>query len=627
MLTAPKNAALLAIFKHWLAIQSHPVVTSGRQSKATLQARIGLTIHLADYFLLNAKTFQLASHGFGLVTENDIRALTWKLSGSRSTYTTIYEWPARLSAFLRSKAASLPTNELLAIILRQPLLTSEPRGGPAMTSLSEDEIIRARAALWRDGLLHSRDLSGLRADIPAIWRIVQPSVLGCERNVPVPPELTIRTAFSNARRSATRPKPADMGQRPSSKTSFSTYLSIIRSLSLLEGDGISMPPVPRKVFGDARLGVNLSECEPPGRFALPDSELVLRHLRHAIEFAIAYGDALVDAYLYLLQGWRPSDGGLTKHARFVFAHSCVTPELDSLHITGWFACPKYKLETLEEDLARQRHSLQYLMRVLVGAIQLSIGALSARRIQELYDLHAGSSLDASRTRLVFFNRKSGLGDLRQKESRPIPGIAVRMIGMLERLQLGMINLGAIKKPARLFAHPSRQGGKLSECGIVSHRNVDLFCDYVHAADGKNGSFVRIRQHQLRRFFAMLFFWGKSYGGLDTLRWFLGHADPRHLYRYITEAVPGEVLRKVKAAYAVGRIKDASAEEPLADLVEHHFGTRQFSVLDDDEVTEYIETLLEQGTVTVEPEFIHTRSGPSHRVLIHVRQGGSGGKIA
>ena len=38
---------------------------------------------------------------------------------------------------------------------------------------------------------------------------------------------------------------------------------------------------------------------------------------------------------------------------------------------------------------------------------------------------------------------------------------------------------------------------------------------------------------------MLFFWSKSYEGLDALRDFLGHTDTEHLYHYITENINGE----------------------------------------------------------------------------------------
>ncbi len=123
---------------------------------------------------------------------------------------------------------------------------------------------------------------------------------------------------------------------------------------------------------------------------------------------------------------------------------------------------------------------------------------------------------------------------------------------------------------------------------------------------------------MRRFFAMLFFWGSAFGGMDTLRWFLGHTDISHLYHYITESIPGDVLRSVKANFA-GHILKQQPEKAheLAAIIQHHFGTDNFSVLDSDELDEYVEELMIEGRVEIEPEFLETVEGNSYRILIKV----------
>jgi hypothetical protein len=115
---------------------------------------------------------------------------------------------------------------------------------------------------------------------------------------------------------------------------------------------------------------------------------------------------------------------------------------------------------------------------------------------------------------------------------------------------------------------------------------------------------------------MLFFWGDAFGGAETLRWFLAQTDARHLYRYITECTPGEVLMAVKANYAGGQVRagDASAKR-LADLLSVRFGTRDFMVLAAEELDEYIEELLIAKTLTVEPIFFDTPDGQRYRIAI------------
>ena len=55
------------------------------------------------------------------------------------------------------------------------------------------------------------------------------------------------------------------------------------------------------------------------------------------------------------------------------------------------------------------------------------------------------------------------------------------------------------------------------------------------------------------------------------------------------------------------------------MLEIKFGTRQFSVLDSDELEDYIEDLMEEGKLEIEPEFFETPNGKTFRVLIVVKE--------
>jgi hypothetical protein len=241
----------------------------------------------------------------------------------------------------------------------------------------------------------------------------------------------------------------------------------------------------------------------------------------------------------------------------------------------------------------------------------------ARRNGELMDLVAGACLDAAETHLVFFNRKSGPADMREKVARPIPPIATRFIKQIEYLQEELISRGLLKAKSFLFAHPLQSDDRLALPGQSNlYEALDFFCDYFEMPLDQEGRRYYIRQHQLRRFFAMMFFWGSAFGGMDTLRWFLGHTDLAHLYHYITESTPGEVLRAVKAQYASERVRaQGNDTELLRSLLMQHFGTRDFSILDSEELDLHIEELIIEGQVNIEPEFFSTPEGDQMRVLI------------
>ncbi len=170
---------------------------------------------------------------------------------------------------------------------------------------------------------------------------------------------------------------------------------------------------------------------------------------------------------------------------------------------------------------------------------------------------------------------------------------------------------------------------------IYNDHLDAFCDYFETScvQRESGELYRyyIRQHQLRRFFAMVFFWSKSFDGLDTLRWMLGHTDIEHLYHYVTEAQTGDVLNGVKASYLVDQLSARKLENiaELKHVLAKRYGisaanvsisTISEAIPDFEDVNEYktipsMETmrqretlerqvleLIEDDIVTLEPEF-------------------------
>ena len=105
--------------------------------------------------------------------------------------------------------------------------------------------------------------------------------------------------------------------------------------------------------------------------------------------------------------------------------------------------------------------------------------------------------------------------------------------------------------------------------------------------------------------------------MDTLRWFLGHTDAQHLWHYITESTPGLALRSVAAEWAAYGVKHSTREaELLASELTEHFGTSDFSVLEDEALTLYLEDLMEEGRLCIEPEFLD--HGRQYRIAVVLR---------
>ncbi|EQA0897493.1 TPA: integrase [Escherichia coli] len=148
--------------------------------------------------------------------------------------------------------------------------------------------------------------------------------------------------------------------------------------------------------------------------------------------------------------------------------------------------------------------------------------------------------------------------------------------------------------------------------------LNRFSDYFETQLSSDGRRYYIRTHQMRRFFAMTFFWNGGFGGLDTLRWFLGHTNLEHVYHYITEAVPGEVLRRVSAEYASeALVSRQSNSKSLGALLEERYGVSTFSIMQSDEVADYIEDLIIEGILKIEPVFYDTPDGNRYEILFKI----------
>lgn len=204
----------------------------------------------------------------------------------------------------------------------------------------------------------------------------------------------------------------------------------------------------------------------------------------------------------------------------------MSPKLKSIGVS-YLKSPNNKLYDGKErfDLLRSNIYFYDLLKVYYGAVQVFIGAIMARRQSEICSLIVGECIDEDTNSLIFKQSKStkGMFGTRNSLYLPIDPLGIEMIKNLERLHIN-------RKGDLLFSIPTIKN-MFSFNSTVSNttysENIDFFIDYINP-DLIDGKRYYIRQHQLRRFFAMSFFWGSGFGSLDTLRWFLGHTDVQHL---------------------------------------------------------------------------------------------------
>ncbi|WP_420428546.1 hypothetical protein [Kordiimonas sp.] len=636
LLTDKKNTEFLTVIKAWLCMQDKPTPRTGIiPQSGHLYSRVTTCFVLIDYFLLRSKRFRLGEFGFALVTENDLDMLFKCLASSSHMSMSVYEWPARLKTFLDEASSSL---DIDAILQQEPRLTDFSIQDPNFLGVADPKtILRYRAFLWKAGYYrrittHAQHRSFAYApDTKAIAALLYPDTLRGVSPKLVPPELKFIPVLSSKREKPAVPvrfnKMANMNRREMS--SYASVLSYAGSLHALEANFpvATLQPLDR-IVGRAAKGARQIQ-----RFTTLPARAVLGALQGAIEFYLQYGEGIVSTYLAIIEKCEEEPANKNEILYGARFSELICPSLSSLKILAWDVAyspeppiggqirPTISDHKLYYEQVRRGVSFWHLLMTLYGCAIVTVGALMARRVSEIMTLPCLECIDLKGRYLLFGNAKSGSHGIRQKEARPIPEIAVRMIRTMQRLQIGLKAAKSLQGYTYLFALPHRTDLTLTKNANPSpDRALDIFCDYFEIEADQQGRRYYFRLHQLRRFFAMAFFWGGAPGGSDTLRWFLGHTDIRHLYHYITESTPGSVLNSVKASISSELVRrdDKSAHE-LAVLCEKHFGSRNFTVLTDGDLEEYLEELVASGDVTVEPNFFSENGEERYQLIIVVKE--------
>lgn len=632
ILTDWRHTPLLTIFKCWLCVQTHYDATGGRpiDSAAALR-RVRRTLAMIDYFLLNAEALSLADLGAHCMTESFMSALLVKIGKSSRLSDSVYGWHERLSNYLKLEISNLQEFEITDALSIEPTLGDMGKSGDhSLLDLCEYDLLRARVYLWSRGFYrYPKGDYRFYPSTVALSKEIYPNTLAGNMMKQAPPELCV-PHDSYAREFEAVPTRTNT-ERSLSRREMGAYKSVLRRLGLLVELDLPVPQHALHVLDDKSVDSAIS-LKDTGRFRTLPNNVVLFALRNALEFVIEYGDDLVNSYLALLRESHRLGKTCQSYSEVNCLAHLMTPKIRQLGVQQWrLRSDRLRLCSARgrrpDEVAdyftnlRKNRGLWELLVVLYGAVQVCVGTFAARRQSELTSLTLGRALSRSGTGLVFKNKKSGVIGLLEQEVRPIPLIAVRAIKIIERLQEGVSELRLTQGQEGLFSTPSKTGSSLCNAGPCGFSQAfDYFCDYFKVPGDRCGRRFYIRQHQLRRFFAQAFFWSNTFGGMDTLRWFLGHTDIEHLYHYITESTPGDVLRSVKVSYAVERVKEHALEaDDLSEVLQRHFGTSDFSVLDSQELEEYVEELLIEGKVSVEPHFFEDVRGKSHQVFIVVNE--------
>ena len=606
-------------------------------ASASKQARVATTLKLIDYYLLNWQALGIDQHGLRLFNDNDIRTLLSKLAGSHRLTTSIYQWPQRLTAFLQAQLDLSEEQAIAQTLDRFPFLKELPprvddderwdlidHSLVELGQWTEDQIVKLRVVLWRHGWYRRNGSTDFRWSLNTekiINYLYAGRTLG-HIKCPAPQSLSL---VPIERRHREYPAAATRHQHQStSLAKLGHIISVLGDLDGLSAFSCSCPLSSLSKISRACL-MDQFKVGSSSRFISVPTHVVLSAIRHAIEFYLEYGQAVISSYLALALAARQANETVLAYSSRQSIKRFLAPALEKLQVQQWClntTRDKFSVErTSRHDFYnrfRRSPGLWELLRVLFGGIALALGALQARRSSELQNAMADTCLTVDQQSFVTLNRKTGLMDLNQTIVRPLPAVVSQMLVTLQDFQSSLIQLGLLEKPVEILSYPSIFGPLRKLTHAAMNESMDFFCDFFQIPTNSCGQRYYFRQHQLRRFFAQLFFWYHDNDSLDVLRWMLGHSDTQMIYHYISDTTPGEVLRQVKAEWGTHMLKkDAEEVADLRRFLHRQYGTLDFALLSQEALEGYIEQSLAHRDVSIEPLFIHDDAAISYKIIVCV----------
>lgn len=612
-LLSPAHYKLLNTFKCWLLIQSSSLHCGFQKlSLTTISKKIRNTLYLIDYLLLNSDKFHLEKH-FSNWNSDYVYSMLADLFDKDKITVGVYDTEERLASYIEQNISSNSAQELDEHFdkLSKKFTLDDSTVGNKKQS-------REIAFLMLQGAFDFKKGSNRYGNISASFlrtRLYSNTLYGHRVQLPMPQAYQIIASPAYNQTSEFKQHP--LNKRAELGISHAYFRAIRQNFFLLsdiahvaELSGLEVVEINSRLFGEINLEALMAKpAKRAGRTLTIGAGEVLIQMRNAFEFIYDNREILFDSITKMLEAGSKEieETSLLEFINFGYK-KYLTPEVIELgvEVIGYASTEKDRYQK-----RRENKDLFFLFNVLQGSLQIVIGATMARRMGELVDLDPLSAISPSDVdpsdsndqefNLIFDNRKSGVaygGEiLREELSRPILNSLASLIYKWQTFNAKIKKLGLVEHLDNmgLFNSLSSHTLTFKEGNSESFvDNLDAFCDYFETRTyvDEEGITRRlyIRQHQLRRFFAMTFYWSYGYEAGETLRYFLAHTDISHLERYIKEEMTGEELRGVQAERLIDGIKndDISKIGELEIVLKNRFGINSLEYRTYEEISEDVE---------------------------------------
>ncbi|EKO3925002.1 integrase [Vibrio metschnikovii] len=683
-LTDPKHRKLLNSFKYWITATDNPLENGGKIiSPVVASQKVTKVIALINAILLHSKELRLAKYHLLNVNDDYWLNILTKYA-ENGILQGVYEIDKRTQVLLDNASQSISDADVQTFKEKFPYISRNITQDEIALSLAERE--KVCAWLFEQGYYQSREAIRYTGNSSVLVELLFDGKM-LHQNIKLPsyPELHLKEPQKNSEYRAVENLDVASG---TNQRSISGYIDVIRLIHTnLDREDAASPSILSERVCASSIS-HLVDVKKAGRTRSLPPKFVFNLIRQCYEFAKEHlrtdTDAvtLLDEILTLLSKARCKSAAKNSNPHRPNSDRPAWNEelhrnMRSSERGYWFQTEainylsdEYLKKGIKQvqvfgegtdkryERIRVNESLFELFSVLQGAIQVLVGAIMARRQDELIKLKPHGNLypnidpfsiegvkkDFS---LMFKVKKTGSRGLNATIERPIPLSIAKFIWQLERFNIKASELNLTRGKLSLFNNLDAHRCQLNQVQHTTYNaHLDALCDYLETdlVQYDNGEYRRnyVRQHQLRRFFAMAFFWSKGFDGMDALRWMLGHSDMEHLYHYISESETGAVLNGAKASVIVRGVVDSTSElaklegiedvrkmiaerltgdsstpitiESVSEAAEDYDDESYLTVphisqiqKERDIETEVIH-LLEEGRITLEPEFFTIDDG-------------------
>lgn len=675
-LTHFKHKPLLNGFKNWLLAVSDPLENGGTVIK-TCTVKIGIekVLSLIDAILLRSATLELSQYHLRHINA-DFWLSLFKAMSESGANSGVYNFTDRTVELVKAHASRITQEQVKAFVSKYPFVSRDIAEDDLTLYLTKEERIKACCWLYTQGYYKYKSSIAVQGNGLLLAKLLfEGKIASPLLNIPTSPELWLA---EKAHTTEYRRLNTESSETSAAEATIISYISIARLINTnILKDNASSPSIEATKALSVRKINDLVTLRPTGRTQTLHPDVVFKLTRQSFEFILKNQQDILDACLLALsQGASKNvksnsnkDRPDKRRGKFIpeihqdmsgtershFMQTKVMSTLNEKAVTamgirqvlpfGVCAADKY-------NAIRNNESLFELYGVLIGSCQYITGIITARRQNELVSLASSGNLSPNKNpfeegnenieyNLIFKLKKSGNGgkiSTNKIIERPITASVAKIIWRLEEFNEAAISQGLVKgKTLGLFNNLYAKNCYICKANVKSfNAHLDSICDYFEAPLVKmgNGELRRqyVRQHQLRRFFALLFFWQKRFQGLEALRWMLGHTDMSHLYHYISSNEVGDILNGVKATVivqgilnkdgeleklkSIGELKATLAKKYNAGAVIIDDLESVIDLADDDDITaphidqlkaegnleSNLEELLKTGEISLEPNF-------------------------